>query len=131
MPIVNGSGEGGGNGSVFWSIENRNGKPKYAPGKQHPGKGEVVVDDRVEGHEEVPFEQIGGGDECFTVRLRFRYQDSAKIPARTQQILDQFGVEDPRSQSWFLEVEVPAIKRVQPTGDRPWPDMPWEIVWGW
>lgn len=142
MPIQNGSGQGGGNGSVWWSIEYRDPKTQARRRPRHekrtadrriPQREEVMVDDLVEGHDSTPFDQIGVPDHpgCFRVQLRFRFQDRDKIPAKTWAVVEQFGHKSEKHQSWFLELDVPAIRRDPPAREEGWPDMPWEIVWGW
>ena len=141
MPIQNGSGQGGGNGSVWWSVEYRDPSGKARKQKHEnrtdkkprPGDEEVMVDDLVEGHDSTPLDRIGGSAHpgCFRVQLRFRFADRERIPARTMEMVQQFGTESKENQSWFLEIDVPAIRRTPPASGGAWQDMPWEVVWGW
>lgn len=107
-----------------------------------PSRGEVVVGQgRVEGHTDTRFNQIGRsepprkGDHPgkFRVRLRFRDDDLAKMPEDYVRWIKQQAKRDDAlaGDSWFLEIDVPAIERTQPADNAEWEKMPWEIHWEW
>ena len=164
----NGSGEGGGNGSVYWSVTHGSAQrpspigrlhapaftaPSGAPltvvaGStvgvlSHPNRGEVVVSShQVEGHTDTNFNQIGVSNPPtssdhpgkFKVRLRFREQDLSKLDAADVKWIMQRAKPNAAlatDNSFFLEIDVPAIERRQPANGDEWENLPWEIRWEW
>lgn len=153
----NGTGEGGGNGSVYWQMThgkrgNGNKIPLAnpvtvtmspsgvataavaAPPAGPVERGHVKVGDRVEGHDTTAVNQIGAPDHPgkFRVRLRFPkgYENSAdgKTRALLQHACPIDGL-DPNSV--FLVVDVPAISREFDPKTQEWTGGVWEIYWEW
>ena len=141
----NGSGNGGGNTSVYWEVVHGK-RPNQKPPTPHNGPtpvpaGHVKVHNVVEGHSSDRFEDIGKPDhkDLFKVVLRYRDDLWSKVPPHEQEALLQLeriqGPKGPvvehRGPNRFLTLHVPAIKRELPPENTEWGDQPWEIHWEW
>jgi hypothetical protein len=147
MSDDNGTGNGGGNGSVWWGMQHGSQRkgvraPQLAQVDLDgpPGPGRVKLGRmRAEGHDETPFDEIGRPDHpgMFRVRLRFRKADleskAYTMSAQQREMIRLFAKPMPKlaDDSVFLEIDVPAIKRDPPAKGDDWQSMPWEIHWEW
>ena len=188
MAWDNGSGSGGGNGSVYWQIKGSTKKTQpvlsnlaaaavagaaqtLAAVNGAPGKGAVKLGKKksgealIEGHDDTNFDAIGvsnppkADDHPGMFRVRLRISQTAlntlirqATGARKQQLeayrtalpelakrLRELTGEPPRpngetlpANDVFLVIDVPAIRRTEPTPGEEWPDSePWEIHWQW
>lgn len=131
----NGSGNGGGNTSVYWEIVQGR-KPNPRPPTAYTGpkpapRGAVKVHNIVEGHSDDEFADIGKPDHpgLFKVVLRFRDGDWDMVPASERAWLEKVVTRVGTDR--FLTVHVPAIKRTLPAPNTEWGNQPWEIHWEW
>ena len=104
----------------------------------HPARGEVLIKAHgVAGHTDTNFADIGTPVHAgkFRVRLRFRDQDLAQLDPNERSWIEARAKRmpqlNPGSPSLFLEIDVPAIHRPQPSDGSDWSDQPWEIHWEW
>jgi hypothetical protein len=135
MADDNGSGNSGGNTSVFWEV--RHGSrtnpqpPSIYTGAGAAPRGSVKVQTVTEGHTNADFTAIGQGEHpgLFKVVLRFRDADWNKVPPAQRAWID--GAATRVGTDRILTVLVPAIRRDMPAAGAQWADMPWEIHWEW
>jgi hypothetical protein len=142
----NGSGNAGGNGSVYWLVRSgAQGYPRRRRGKREtpaplaPPGHVLIGDDLVQGHTREPFRRIGRsavpkrrGEHpgVFLVRLRFRTVDLGKLTAAQREWVKQNR--DPKlsnAQNSYVVIHVPAIDRTVRNGE--FDDTDWEIHWEW
>jgi hypothetical protein len=135
----NGSGNGGGNTSVYWEMRHGKVGSEQPPGS-HNGptpvpRGTVKVHNYVEGHSDDEFDDIGRGQHpgLFKVVLRYKADVWSKVPATEKTglaELEKLGIVQLVIGDRILTLHVPAIKRTWPQNGT-WGDMPWEIHWEW
>lgn len=153
----NGTSEGGGNGSVYWQVTHgprTNGrtlnlanplKVNVAPGGAAtavisapsagpPAHDHVKIADKVEGHDDVDFNDIGKPDHPgrFRVRLRFSTKYVNGLVGEQRALLEHarpITSMDPNSV--FLFVDVPAVPRQFDVNTGTWNGGEWEIYWEW
>jgi hypothetical protein len=144
----NGSGNAGGNGSVYWLV--RSGYEQSSARRRRKGRevadplappGHVLVGDNnlVQGHTREPFKRIGRSATIkrrgehpglFLVRLRFRTKDLGKLtPEQREWVRRNRDPKLSNEANSYVIIYVPAINRQVIDGQ--FDDTDWEIHWEW
>jgi hypothetical protein len=140
----NGSGNAGGNGSVYWLVRSggysRLSRSKREAQAPLAPPGHVLInDDLVQGHTSESFRSIGRsavpkrkGEHpgLFLVRLRFRTADLGKLtPEQREWVKRNRDPKLSNEQNSYVVIYVPAIDREVIDGR--FDDTDWEIHWEW